>query len=738
MYESINITSRKSYYRKRKQCMNFFSKSDVSCSASVQTSTKPHHNMMNTISIASNTQMVLPAAINNCSYDIETYLSESSVNNPYLSHQNILNTVSISSNAEMVLPDVSYNIDASLSDSIVNNQDPDPSSAFNNVPIRNHVSHQLQPSSVKEAFALACILTKTPRSHVNLFLKTLRPFLPELPNDYRSLLSTPRVVLTKTCGEGLCYESDVGLELALALYEVRTEHVILDFHIDGVPLTKSSKIQLWPVVCFIRQTKQALLLRVYQGKNKPSRKEVFGEVIGQLADVLRTGVIFENSRITVAIGNFICDSPARALVLNITYHSGTYACHICYTKMEKKFFRRNGARKTVLRNNYPVDIYTERTDADFRNKSQYSVYSKETFHHSIESIEIERLPIDIPNSFPVDYMHACLLGVMKNMLEIWSITIGNFVTDLNAELISMRPYVPTEFNRKCRDVLESWKATEYRLFLLYVGPIILKPILSQQQYTHFLKLSTSIRIMCCKELIKDQLNTAEQLINSFVSNFSIVYNEPITYNIHMVSHLPSCCRKQNMVLDEFSAFEGENYLQKLVNYYDRGQDPLKQILKRLDEELNILGKPLTAEDRRNHIASKFKKLAKSLNLFESYQTPNFKVGITKNNCFVQVKKFVVKVTEIKKTQDDKPIFSGVILSVDNFFQDPLNSSVIHIYKGNLTGSTCQFTEEDIQSKYLGYAVDNFFVLVELLHSKSSIRYENQTLLLLINRFFIAC
>lgn len=42
--------------------------------------------------------------------------------------------------------------------------------------------------------------------------------------------------------------------------------------------------------------------------------------------------------------------------------------------------------------------------------------------------------------------------------------------------------------RKCRSVqeLSRWKATEFRLFLLYIiGPIVLKNIINEECYTNF-------------------------------------------------------------------------------------------------------------------------------------------------------------------------------------------------------------------------------------------------------------
>lgn len=50
-----------------------------------------------------------------------------------------------------------------------------------------------------------------------------------------------------------------------------------------------------------------------------------------------------------------------------------------------------------------------------------------------------------------------------------------------------RRYISQEFCRLPRSVedIEHWKATEFRQFLLYTGPVVMKGKLSKIQYKHF-------------------------------------------------------------------------------------------------------------------------------------------------------------------------------------------------------------------------------------------------------------
>ena len=53
------------------------------------------------------------------------------------------------------------------------------------------------------------------------------------------------------------------------------------------------------------------------------------------------------------------------------------------------------------------------------------------------------------------------------------------------------------FARRPRSLkeLDRWKATEYRSFLLYIGPIVMRNYLSNDVYSHFILLSSAARLI---------------------------------------------------------------------------------------------------------------------------------------------------------------------------------------------------------------------------------------------------
>jgi len=57
-------------------------------------------------------------------------------------------------------------------------------------------------------------------------------------------------------------------------------------------------------------------------------------------------------------------------------------------------------------------------------------------------------------------------------------------------LLSLYTCLPSDFSLKIRGVQDimHWKSTEYRMFLLYSGPIVLKSVQNDECYHHFMVL----------------------------------------------------------------------------------------------------------------------------------------------------------------------------------------------------------------------------------------------------------
>nr|CAI5833468.1 unnamed protein product [Callosobruchus analis] len=189
-------------------------------------------------------------------------------------------------------------------------------------------------------------------------------------------------------------------------------------------------------------------------------------------------------------------------------------------------------------------------------------------------------------------MHCVCLGVMKKLLTSW--VGGDLKVRLNSRKVilisdhlkNLKSYIPDEFNRKPRglDELARWKATEFRLFLLYLGPVVLRDKIDRSVYEHFLLLHCAISILSSfKHISTIGCEFAKRLLHTFVGHCKKIYGlEYLIYNIHILSHLSDDVAAFGP-LDSFSAFPFENFLGELKLYIKSPKNPLIQIYRRLME-----------------------------------------------------------------------------------------------------------------------------------------------------------
>lgn len=134
------------------------------------------------------------------------------------------------------------------------------------------------------------------------------------------------------------------------------------------------------------------------------------------------------------------------------------------------------------------------TNSSTRSSECFSIDSDSVDEHIVSRSPLCDLSVDMIKQLPLDYMHLVCLGVMRHLLIYWveGALLNRLpfrkVTQLSEKIEEMIPFILCEFVRKPRSLihLKRWKAVEFCLFLVYVGPLVLKKILSKDIVNHFM------------------------------------------------------------------------------------------------------------------------------------------------------------------------------------------------------------------------------------------------------------
>lgn len=404
------------------------------------------------------------------------------------------------------------------------------------------------------------------------------------PRDIRTLLKTPRKIDSEKmadgeyCHYGLKKKIDEFLEKYIKNFPEKDSIKLFAF-VDGFPTSKSSDKSAWVISISETLFNQVSTVGGYYGETKPPANIFLRKFVNELKEVIAEGVKKGKIVYQVILKGLTCDVPAKSFVLGIKGHNGYNACLNCdihgQSLKRTVYFRGIGKNK--------------RTDAKFkRNEYLGSLQLNNTIMNEIPNF-------NCISDTPQDYMHSVCLGIMKKLLQRWLKGPRNVRLTKKqrktvcSKLIELHGSLPKEFSnrkpKKLKHLLSGWKATDYRQFLLYTGPVVLKDILRKDLYEHFLLLHWAISILTnetyCRET--SYLDIAEKLLTDFnkisYDHYGLSF---MSMNTHNLLHLVKDVRKFGK-LDNFSAFKFENHLGKLGKLFRKAEKPLQQLGRRFGE-----------------------------------------------------------------------------------------------------------------------------------------------------------
>lgn len=545
-----------------------------------------------------------------------------------------------------------------------------------------------------------------PMVTLSKLLSILRNYIKDLPRDPRTLLRTKvSYEIENICG-GQYYhfglESGIKTFLSAQSDIPNIEKLLkIQMNIDGLPLFRSSSGQFWPILGRIENIGKGepFIIGLFYGNSKPNNISVYlNALIGEIDELLTNGLFYLDINFNILISSIICDSPAKAFVKNVKQYSGYSGCDKC-----------TQSGTWIGKITYPEIDCVLRSDVDFENMVDEE-------HHKGPSPLVGT--VGMVSQFPVDYMHLVCLGVVKRLILLWlkgplNIRVGtNISTQISAKLICLRHHIPSEFARRPRGFseIDRWKATEFRQFLLYSGPIVLHKLINETMYKNFMLLSVGLHILLNSHLVALYSDYSNDLMKAFVKHFGEIYgNNQLVYNVHGLIHLAADAKKFGS-LDNISSFPFENYLKKVKKMVRKPTFPLQQTIRRLSEKTYSVAETVSYDLKKPHDLG---PLPVGFNGCKQYQTVRFDKFVLKlrqRDRYFRINGHIAQLENIISKNGDIYVAYRIFKQTIKFFDTPLDSDLLGIHLVSDLDNTIQINVlDDVQTKYIVLPYKNKFV-----------------------------
>ena len=388
------------------------------------------------------------------------------------------------------------------------------------------------------------------------------------------------------------------------------------YNTDGVPIFKSSKYSLWPLFLAINELPYSqrfrrdnmLLAGVWFGPDKPfmlTYLKPFHTIFHQLETNGISIVNPSGEEITVRAILLCgtCDLPARCLVCNSIQFNGFYGCLRC-RQAGKSVRTQKGGHVHVYPFNEEDPSGPARTKMGIMRDAQQAVQQKSSVNGIKGPSWFAALQHhDIILGTAIDYMHCALEGVMKLLLELWftskggdePFNISQRVEEADNRIREIKP--PNRISRCPRSIeghRKYWKANELRAFLFFYGAMVLRGILPDVYYEHFMLFSEAIFTLCLTNVKQSQIAHAERLLLHFCVKFPKLYSERYqTANLHSLLHMAEDVRNLGPLWTH-STFPFESLNGELLKLFHGTQNIVFQIVSavNINRALPTLSKAL--------------------------------------------------------------------------------------------------------------------------------------------------
>lgn len=378
------------------------------------------------------------------------------------------------------------------------------------------------------------------------------------------------------------------------------------------------------------------------------------------------------------------------MIITIKYLSGIVncnhknGCNRCTTIGEWSY-----DSKTVI---FPQLDAPKRVDPTFRSAGYGA-------HHASYSPLVELDTIDTINDFPIgDSLHLIDLGITKRLINGWrSGTLSNVDSKLSSiqskKISDYLDSIPAPFEirsqRRIRgfNEIKSWKAIEYRNFLLYTSIVVLKYNIEGYIYEHFLLYFCAITIFSREFHLNHLFPVADKCLSIFLERFKIIYGKQFfSSNLHNLAHLSEDVQRFGS-LETFNSYPFESKLITLSRLIRTGNLPLEQLANRVMEQYSIQPRKHNDNSRVCQVKRRvrdalFEELTQQYILYYQLHDSRIHIDCMRNedSWILTKNKEIYKIQCIAKGETDSVLlYAFKLKEKHDYFRLPIVSSHLLIY-----------------------------------------------------------
>lgn len=336
----------------------------------------------------------------------------------------------------------------------------------------------------------------------------------------------------------------------------------LTLHSDEVAVGNSSNVSIFPIFLTINEMSKKFrrenffLVGLFVGRKKPSVNTFLTPIVDELKSLANEPLVWKDWKSNPIKSTFhlvavIADAPMRAYLRNVRQYNHLNGCDWCLITARSE----GRARVYDSLENQEIESL-KRKKVDFLNFKSFQEnrnqdLDEDRFFGLIGSSPLLELDdFDIVNGFAVEPMHCIVLGILRSIIfKSWLKPSGNllesgidltlFRDEIGKRIKVIRvssecPRPPRDFNQ-----IKYWKSSEFDSFLCYYFIPCARGLLKSKVISNLNCLVKIYYLMNCDSVTNDITVELKNLIKEFRVGVERIYgNNQLTYNLHILSHLP--------------------------------------------------------------------------------------------------------------------------------------------------------------------------------------------------------